>query len=199
METALCVVHGLQGSSAPCLEHLLPSCTALDACRPSLSCIPHCTLPAAAVQRFSLPSICSPSTQHHSQLSAGAGGSLLEPLDLVCPDMGQCWALLTEVIPACSTSITKPCCVSPIQTFSRVYFTVWDFFLNVVYFFFFFPKGWKQLSETQLQHSFSVAPSVFDYQRILIAQNSLLDSSQQNVQTLKKKIIVSAKNTSITI
>ena len=66
----------------------------------------HCTLPAAAVQRFSLPSICSPSTQHHSQLSAGAGGSLLEPLDLVCPDMGQCWALLTEVISA--TIHTEP-------------------------------------------------------------------------------------------
>lgn len=73
------------------------------------------------------------------------------------------------------------------------------FFFKCGLLFFFFPKGWKQLSETQLQHSFSVAPSVFDYQRILIAQNSLLDSPQQNVQTLKKKSLLVQKNTSITI
>lgn len=129
----------------------------------------HCTLPAAAVQQFSLPSICSPSTQHHSQLSAGAGGSLLEPLDLVCPDMGQCWALLTEVIPACSTSITKPCCVSPIQTFSRVYFTVWDFFLNVVYFFFFPPRA----GNSSVKHSYSI-PSVLLLQSLTTSTFSLL-------------------------
>lgn len=47
-------------------------------------------------------------TQHHLWLSPSSGESLLEQMELLCSDTGQCWALLMEAHPATKTLQGKP-------------------------------------------------------------------------------------------
>lgn len=73
-------------SQAPHLEHLLPSSyTALGACR--ATSIPLLTPLSQLLSHSGVSSINSAlpeHTQHHSGLSSGSGGSLMEQLELLC-------------------------------------------------------------------------------------------------------------------
>ena len=75
---------GLRGAAAACLELLLPSfCTDLGACRAALSHLSALSPSRRPVTLFPfLKSALQEHNQHHSRLSSGSSGSLLEQLEL---------------------------------------------------------------------------------------------------------------------